>query len=412
MNSIASVPLRLAFRRAPRSCAMLAYVAASALTGCSEIEPLAPFADAATQASAHEVLGVARVVEGETGPGARYAFHAPADWNRTLVLYIHGIRDAEAPVDLHGGNQDDIIGLTGQLVDLGYAVGYSSFTENGWAVRDGAIRTHQLSGLFTSSFGRPERVYLVGHSMGALIAIKLAESFPRLYDGVLPVCGVIGGAPMTVDYIGNIRLLFDFFYPGVLPGSVVDPAGATLEQTVGAAQAAMLADLNGAFALAAVMSAIGMPLPLAGSTPPEQVPSLVGTILYVLGFHVRGFDDLTRRTHGHPAFDNADTDYVVPAVQATIPRYSARPDGREYLRLWYEPTGQLRVPTLALDPMFDPIAPLFHKQAYAEAVAGHGAAGLFAQRAIPTFGHCNVPTQTTLAAFLDLVAWVEAGIAP
>lgn len=410
MNRKSSVPRSSAPHRASRMAA-LAVGTFSVLAACGDLEPVGPSAEHGPQ-PAHAVVGRTRLVEGETGPGAQYAFHLPDAWNGSLVLYIHGIRDADAPVDLHGGNQDDIIGLSAQLADLGYAVGYSSFSENGWAVRDGAIRTHQLRELFAGRFGQPARVYLVGHSMGALIAINLAESFPQHYAGVLPVCGVLGGAPLTIDYIGNVRLLFDYFYPGVLPGSVVDPAGATLEQVVGAAQAAMLADLTGAFTLAGIMGAIGMPLPLAGSTLPEQVPSLVGTVLYALGFHVRGFDDLNRRTHGHPAFDNSTTNYVVPAVQASIPRYSARPDGREYLRKWYEPTGQLRIPTLALDPMFDPIAPLFHKAAYDAAVATHGEPGMFARRAIPTFGHCNVPTAVTIAAFTDLVGWVEAGTVP
>jgi pimeloyl-ACP methyl ester carboxylesterase len=79
---------------------------------------------------------------------------------------------------------------------------FSSYSENGWAVKDGVQRTHQLLGIFTSKFGQPTRVYISGASMGGLIAIELAEKYP----------GVI-----AVDYPANVRVLFDLFYPHVLP---------------------------------------------------------------------------------------------------------------------------------------------------------------------------------------------------
>jgi pimeloyl-ACP methyl ester carboxylesterase len=74
--------------------------------------------------------------------------------------------------------------LIGQFTAQGFAVAYSSFSENGWAVKDGAQRTHQLLGVFRARFGLPSRVYLAGGSMGGLIAIKLQEQYPGAFDGV------------------------------------------------------------------------------------------------------------------------------------------------------------------------------------------------------------------------------------
>jgi pimeloyl-ACP methyl ester carboxylesterase len=396
-----------------RSTLVYATLASTLLgaAGCMPFEPPGPDTSSATPLLAVSAAE-ARIVTGQTGQGAQYLFHVPADWNGSLVLYIHGIRDVSQPVTLDNNNQDDVLGLRAALTAQGYAVAYSSFSENGWAIRDGALRTHQLLGLFRSEFAAPARTYLIGHSLGALIATKLAETYPAHYAGVLPVCGILGGGQMTINYIGNIRLLFDFFYPGVLPGSVIDPAGASLEQVIGTAQAALVGNLAGAFGIAAVMEAIGMPLPLVGATPAEQVPTLVVTILNGLGFHARGFDDLTARTHGHPAFDNHGTDYVIPAVQQGVPRYSAQPDALRYLQQWYQPTGRLQAPMLALDPMFDPVAPLFHKDSYEAAVERQGRGELLRRRAIPTFGHCEVPTMATVAAFSQLVSWVENGTLP
>jgi poly(3-hydroxybutyrate) depolymerase len=193
-----------------------------AIGACTDHHPLSPLADppAAPQAS-----GTVETVTGRTGPGALYAFHVPQAWNGALVLYVHGFRDADSPPDLR--DQDNLEDFRQALNARGYAVGYSSFSENGWAVRDGAQRTHELNGLFAARFGRPTRTYLVGHSLGSLITLNLVERYPAHYAGALPVCGILGGGQTTIDYIANIRLLFDFFYPGALPGDVSDPQGLT-----------------------------------------------------------------------------------------------------------------------------------------------------------------------------------------
>jgi pimeloyl-ACP methyl ester carboxylesterase len=382
--------------------------------GCGERGPTSPASLPIAEPGTGALRSV-RTVTGQTGRGALYAFHVPDNWNGSLVLYVHGFHDAAEQLRLP--YKEDVDGLRDGLTRQGFAVGYSSFSENGWAVRDGAQRTHQLRGLFASSFGKPRRVYLVGHSLGSLIAVNLVEKHPELYDGVMPICGIIGGGQTTVSYIGNVRLLFDFFYPGALPGSVIDPAGLTAAEVQARAQTAMLGNvaggsLNGAFMIQQVMQQIGMPIPVVGSTPMEQAPTLVGSIVYALAFHVRGFDDLASRTHGHQAFDNSRTDYVLPLVQRNIPRFQASPDARSYLRNWYEPTGNLQVPMVALDPTLDPIAPLFHKDRYAHAVAANGASDRLVRRTVPTYGHCAVPTSATLGAFAQLVGWAESGVRP
>ena len=69
------------------------------------------------------------------------------------------------------------------LAPQGFAVAVSSFSENGWVVKDGTQRTHQLLGLFTSKFGKPARVYVAGASMGGLIAIQMIETMACNFFG-------------------------------------------------------------------------------------------------------------------------------------------------------------------------------------------------------------------------------------
>jgi hypothetical protein len=113
------------------------------------------------------------IVEGEIGPGSVYGLFVPDGWNGDRALYAHGYVDTSSPIGLPPATQ--IEPLRDAMLDMGYAVAYSSFSENGWAVDDGVRRTRQLRGIFNSEFGSPNRTFLVAHSMGALVAAKLAE---------------------------------------------------------------------------------------------------------------------------------------------------------------------------------------------------------------------------------------------
>src|SRR6185436_4057246 len=101
------------------------------------------------------------------------------------------------------------------------------YSSNGWALADAVRRTHQLKGVFRSKVGEPRRTYLMGASLGALVAVKLAETQARQYDGALALCGPVGGALPELQYIGDGRVTFDYYFPDLLPGSPFDvPAGA------------------------------------------------------------------------------------------------------------------------------------------------------------------------------------------
>lgn len=85
------------------------------LVACGPEARLAPVdQDGALQS--YTASGTAgQVVEGEHGPGARYAIYRPADWNGRLVVYAHGFIDPAAPVALP--HADGIEALRGALVD-------------------------------------------------------------------------------------------------------------------------------------------------------------------------------------------------------------------------------------------------------------------------------------------------------
>jgi pimeloyl-ACP methyl ester carboxylesterase len=349
------------------------------------------------------------VVDGRFGPGALYRLVRPANWNGSLVVYAHGFVAPDQPV---GFTPDDLQVIS--LLELqGFGIAVSSFSETGWVVKDGTQRTHQLLGLFTSKFGRPTTVYVSGASMGGLIAVKLAETYPGTYAGALVACGATAGTQRLADYYAHTRALFDFFYPNVLPGSAADlPPGTDIAlQIVVAAGVALTANPLPAFQIAAIDQA-----PVPWATPAELFESIVTAITGNAGFLVQS----RTLTHGQPAFDNRSTTYssttlpalLLQAINAGVERFDASPSALRAFDHNYDPSGELRLPMLMLSDARDPVVPGFNQTSYAAAVAANGAADLLVQRQVPAYGHCVFTPDELVFAFSDLVKWVQFGIKP
>jgi hypothetical protein len=351
------------------------------------------------------------VVDGSTGPGSVYRLIRPSNWNGILLLYAHGYVSKDAPVAIPPDAE-----LAASLAALqGFAVAISSFSENGWVIKDGTQRTHQLLGLFTSKFGKPARVYAAGASMGGLIAIRLIETWPDEFAGVLPACAVAGGLTRQYDYMLNVRVLFDLFYPGVLPGTAVDvPPGIDVDQDiVNPAVAAMTSNPIGAFAIASIAQT---PVPFASA------PELLQSIATALG-GATTYPDILALTHGQAYFDNTTTQYTgalaavtLAFINANVQRFSGTPAGRNSLEHNYTPTGDLRIPALTLSTFRDPVIPGFHRTIYGQEVAARGDGDRLVQREVPGYaggyGHCTFTAQELSQAFFDLVVWGEYGVKP
>ena len=343
---------------------------------CVDREPLAPsLASGPSAESRNALIPAVQEVLGETGEGALYAMYVPEAWNGSLVLYAHGYNSSDEPLTL---DDENLAEIRNGLNELGYAVAYSSWSENGWAVLDGIQRTHQLVGLFTARFETPARVYLIGRSLGSLVVTSLAETHPEQYDGVLPVCAFLGGGQAFADYISNIRLLFNLYYPGMLPGDPLGSPPLGAGTMLGLAKTAMKADIAGAGHIADAMVVIGMPVPVV----PGQPATLIGSILTALGYFLAGRDALVARTHG------------------------------QFIQRAYQPTGRLRMPMVALENAFDPVAAGFHRDRYEQLLGETGAADLFARITLPSYDHCPDTAGPTISAFQELVTWVETGIRP
>jgi len=366
----------------------------------------------------------ARIVTGETGPGSLYQLYLPRDWNGTAVFYAHGIRDVLEPVSLR--NQDNLQAIRDELGRRGFAVAYSSFDENGYAEKDGAQRTHQLRGLFTSAFGAPTRSLLAGHSLGGLVVLDLAERFAGQYDGVAALCSVAGGTQAEFDHMVTTRMLFDMFYPGVLPGAYNDPPSGFIIGPGVQAQIIGAITLNpiGLAAIGSVKQANLQFNPFAGAA--ERQTQMVTSLITALTFHARGADNVLPLMNGFP-FTNAETVYtvapipllpnpplaaIISSINTNAPRMTGDPSALNYTARNFTPSGALQIPTITLHNEWDPLVPYFHERLFADRVTAAGTTGLLVQRKKSTYGHCNFDVPEQVKAITDLATWVETGVKP
>jgi pimeloyl-ACP methyl ester carboxylesterase len=350
-----------------------------------------------------------QTIDGVTADGALYRFLVPSSWNGQLVVYAHGYVPAGDPIALP--NSPIELAAFQAITSQGFAVAMSSYAENGWAVKNGAQTTHQLRGLFASRVSKPTKTYLVGTSEGGLIALDLTESFPGQYDGTLSICGVVGGTPLTYQHNGDGRVLFDYFFPGVLPGDLLhmpnldfSPGSPTYDAVLNALIAGLFAPGQPTLQFANV-----------AALPGSNVNEIIFSGLTLVGAYP-GFNELLQRTNGHNFYDNTKTVYSGSAndaaLNAGVRRYSADPAGVNYVAKYYDPNGQLHIPTLTLHTTQDPTIAFSQEAHYAGVVAGANASNFLVQQSVNRYGHCNFKPEEILNSFQGLFLWVNYGVIP
>jgi pimeloyl-ACP methyl ester carboxylesterase len=398
--------------RAPglfRPSLVLALALSLLVSSCTRQPPTAPAAGARSLSSASlsaRLSGIAAegTFEGDIGPGAHYVISVPENWNGDLVLYAHGYTAPIFPVGVPPGEEVLVDGLRALALQGGLAFAYSSYSQTGLGLKDASLRTEQLANIFTSLVGSPRRTFLVGTSFGALAALKLVEAHPERYAGLLSLSGMIGGVRAEVDYISNVRALFDYFYPGVLQGNVLElPPGfdLTTDLIVPVANA-IQTNPQPALELAQVTQT---PIPFSNGQ------ELAQSIIQALVLQAVELQDLLERTHGQSFFDNTQTVYtgnlppeLLADLNAQVERYSEGQAAARLLEKYYDPTGDLRIPMVSLHTTLDPVVPIFHEDLYRSQVEAHGELADLLQIRIDRYGHVAFTPEEIVSAFGQMIA--------
>jgi pimeloyl-ACP methyl ester carboxylesterase len=345
------------------------------------------------------------------GSGALYLICVPPAWNGTLVVYAHGFVNPFDPVAI----QDDVVGgaKVSQIVTgLGVAFATTSYRDNGLIVFEAEQDLLRLVQTFDRLFGPPPGPTLaVGVSEGAQTSVLAAERNPQLFDGVLAACGAIGDFATQINHFDDFRVLFDFFFPGVIPGSIIAVPDAVIQAWLlplgapGSLRTLVLASLaaNPA-ATAQLFAAAGLVLP--------PTPDLIGaTVLQLLNYNILETGDAQQQLIGQ-SFDNIDRIYPPPVDNSAVPRFEADQSALSQMKAKFDTDGKLSVPVVTIHNLFDPVVPYIQEALYAAKVQQAGASAFLTQipgqQLASPGGHCVFTLAEVQGAFALLVSQVAA----
>lgn len=346
-------------------------------------------------------------VDGEVR-GAFFILVRPDAWNGDLVVLLRGGGvSAGDPVSPPAS----LFPLAEALASQGFGVAMSSYRSSGFAVSDGIIDSRIAEARFTSHFGRPNDTFLWGFSMGTHILQHYLERQPSRYAGGLSVCGSLGGATLAWTTFVHKRAIFDYFFPGVLPGSALSTPTLTSNQFitdyVPLIAGAILGDLPRAIEMTGVEQ---FHYRFSGN-----VGELIDAVVLSVAIATLDGADLVKRANGIPV-DTTATVYSGAsddaALNAGIDRFTADPNAEAYLAAT-DPNGRLIRPILEIHNRVDPILPLdLHREAYLDILARTGNTDLVLFREVDRYGHCELTPEELFQAFGDLVLWSKTGVPP
>ena len=328
----------------------------------------------------------------------------PPAWNGDLVLYAHGF----VPPQFELALPIEELTLDGTFVPLaflsqGFAFATSSYHKNGAVTQQASADLNDLVQHFKRLVGARslKRVFLVGASEGGLPLMRLLERQPQRYDGGLALCAPIGGAPEQLQYAGDFRVVFDYFFPGVFPfGAANVPPDAFLDWEtvyVPAIIQAITIDLgNGGTATTQLFTVT------RAAVDPLDASSLVETALGLLFYSVWETPDVIATTGGM-AYGNRFTKYTGSlddaALNAGVERVHADRRAQNYTGRFYQTSGELRRPLVTVHNTLDPIVPFQHEVNYGELVVKAGTSQFLTVLPVEGYGHCDFTSEEIFGAF-------------
>jgi len=227
-----------------------------------------------------------------------------------------------------------------------------------------------------------------------------------LYSGGLAVCGPIGDFIAQINYMGDFRVLFDFYFPGVLP-----PSPVSIPQEV--------MDHWDDVYMPKIIQAITdypdrtMELLHVAKAPfdPDDPETIGKTVVGLLWYNVFATNDLNARVGGNP-FDNHDRHYFGSENDAylnkNVQRITADPQAVEAVNQKFQTSGMPGVPLIAMHTAGDPIVPYWHERLYRSKVLEYGNILYYHNIPVMRYGHCNFTEEEVLQAFNALVLQVLA----
>jgi pimeloyl-ACP methyl ester carboxylesterase len=350
-----------------------------------------------------------------TQPGGavyRICMPDPGTWNGDLVVWAHGYVDSRQPVAIPEDQLclGDGFCLPTIINGLGFGFATTSYRNNG-LVTTGVDDVVELVDLFASEQGTPRRVFITGASEGGLVAALALEQRPDIFDGGVSACGPIGDFHRIIDYYGDFRVVFDYFFPGLMPGTALEvPADLrdNFEDYFTNTIWPVVSDPANGNLLSQLLKVTRAP------HDPGYLPTIEITVHDALWYNVYATDDIIAKAGG-PVFDNMTKRYMGSwndtALNAAVARYAADPDALAFLDAHLATSGRLSVPMVNLHTTKDQQVAFMQETLYGMKLRATGSQSH--RVLIPSFRyeHCNFKPWEALLAF-GVMLYMSGGQAP
>jgi pimeloyl-ACP methyl ester carboxylesterase len=345
--------------------------------------------------------------EGTQANGAKYLICIPkANWNGTLFLYAHGYVAPDDPLS-NNLTLPDGTSIADALQIFGYGVAATSYSHNGLAVLNGVESLVDLVTIVRNQGYDPQRIYLLGVSQGGLVATLAVERWPHLFDGGLAFCGPYGDLLVQSDYFTDARVLFDYFFPALLPGTPVEIPQDLYENWSSVYTTTVkpaLVDPVNSVKVDQLLATARIPAPNASA---EAKASAIQEVLW---YNVKATNDAIARLGGQP-YANQERVYSGSnddeALNQGVARFSADQAALDEITTRYRSTGNLRIPLVTMHTTGDPVVPYDQADIYKAKVDAQGRGDYYDNIRVEAFGHCTFSQTEVLQSFGRLQQMVD-----
>jgi pimeloyl-ACP methyl ester carboxylesterase len=336
--------------------------------------------------------------------GSVYLVCMPKDWNGDLVIYAHGY---VSPVDPVAIPYNQLVLSDGPSIPdlvngLGYAFATTSYPANGLVVLPAIEDLISLTTFFQSHHST-NHVFLVGVSEGGLIATLAVEQYPTIFSGGMSICGPIGDFRGQVNYWGDFRSVFDYFFPNLMPGTPTQIPPEVLDNQHWAEYSAAIASAVASSNPSKISQLLKVTHAPVNSADPRTILETVGGLLWYSFFAT---DNAKEVLDGQP-FDNTRRLYLGSTndflLNLRIFRAAADHSALREIARHYQTTGKLQVPLVSLHTTGDPIVPYWHATLYRLKTLTSKSGFMYSNIPILRYGHANINSTEALAGFALLI---------